>query len=104
MAALSNSRAMRIFEQNLNDLIWRGYALENLQGALQLWKDNKDNKSEEFWQQTILQNPVVLSQVFAFPVVVVEDKAFIGGKKVDNTGGNIGIFCWPITSAITWLW
>jgi hypothetical protein len=92
MAALSNFRAMRIFEQNLNDLIWRGYAIENLQGALKLWTESKDNKDEEFWQQTILQNPVILSQVFAFPVVIREDKAYVSGKSVNNKGGNLADF------------
>jgi hypothetical protein len=59
-----------IFETNLNDLIWKGYAIENLRGALQIWEENKENEDEEFWQRTILENPVVLSQVFAFPIVI----------------------------------
>jgi len=31
----------------------------------------------------------VLSQLFSFPVVVLKDKAYVGGKGIENTGGNL---------------
>lgn len=37
----------------------------------------------------------VLEQVFALPVVVIQQKAFVGGKSVANTGGLWRTSLWP---------
>lgn len=71
--------------QKLNTLIGIG----SLKTALAVWNENKDNSSEEFWQKTLSKFSFVLSQIFSFPVIVLKDKAYVGGKSIDNTHGNL---------------
>ena len=55
--------------------------------ALSYWKQNQNNDSEEFWQQSLEDRSYVLSQVFAYPVVVIGSKAYAGGKQITNRSG-----------------
>lgn len=66
--------------------------LTQLKSFEEIWLNNKDNKYEEFWQQTLNQYSWVISQVFSIPVFLFAGKAYVGGKWVDNTGGNITDF------------
>lgn len=36
-----------------------------------------------------MENSIILSQVFSYPIILLEDSAYTGGKKIDNTGGNL---------------
>jgi len=63
--------------------------LNSLKNVLEIWKENKENSSEEFWQQVFSQNSFLFAQIFAFPVVIIKGKAYVGGKGISNTGGNI---------------
>ncbi|WP_434685944.1 Shedu immune nuclease family protein [Pseudanabaena minima] len=71
--------------QKLNAAIGLG----NLKSILSIWQVNQENNSEEFWQQTLAQNSFVFAQIFSFPVIIVGNKAYLGGKNFGNTGGNI---------------
>jgi Domain of unknown function (DUF4263) len=42
-----------------------------------------------FYDHASTKYPFVLSQVFAVPVIVLKGKAYVGGKSIKNTGGNI---------------
>jgi hypothetical protein len=74
--------------QRMNSLV----GLSALKEALATWEANQSNADEEFWQRTLQQHAFVLSQVFAFPTVVIEEKAYFGGKRVDNKGGQVADF------------
>lgn len=63
--------------------------LEALTKALQTWRDRNHESNEEFWQNTLSDDAFVLEQVFSVPCAVVKGKAYVGGKTVLNTGGNI---------------
>lgn len=63
--------------------------LRSLRVALQLWKENARNPNEEFWQQSLTQHSFVLEYVFSWPITIVKDKAYVGGKSVLNEGGKI---------------
>lgn len=63
--------------------------LESLKQALRTWDANASNADEEFWQQALTEHSFVLEQVFSWPTMVVKGKAYVGGKSVLNTGGNI---------------
>lgn len=63
--------------------------LASLKDALKTWDANASNADEEFWQQTLTEHSFVLEQVFSWPTTVVNGKAYVGGKSVLNTGGNI---------------
>jgi hypothetical protein len=57
--------------------------------ALELWEANKENADEEFWHQALTARPFLLNQLLAAPVVIEQDKAYVGGKGVSNTGGKV---------------
>lgn len=63
--------------------------ISTLKASLQIWSENRDNCDEEFWQKTFENYSFVLSQIFAHPVIIVKEKAYLGGKSVSNTGGNL---------------
>jgi hypothetical protein len=92
MALLTNSRAMLIYRETFEETLWRGYYLGNLRGLLEVWEVNKDNDDEEYWQRTLTENSVVLSQVFSLPVLILQGKAYVGGTGIDRTGANIADF------------
>lgn len=71
--------------QKLSSLVGLGA----LDSCLSIWRNNADNVSEEFWQRTFEDNSFVLSQMFAYPVVVIKGKAYVGGKSIDNKGGEL---------------
>ena len=45
--------------------------------------------NEEHWQSLFKNNPWILSQIFSYPVTLYQDKAYVGGKAIDNTHGNV---------------
>lgn len=63
--------------------------LAAMKAALLRWEQNQNNSSEEFWQTLLTDHVAVLSQVFAYPILVVATKAYVGGKRFDNKGGKI---------------
>ena len=60
-----------------------------LKQALTTWQNHSTNTSEEYWQKTLSENSFVLSQVFSLPVVLIAEKAHVGGKNIQNTGGKL---------------
>ncbi len=71
--------------QKLNSLV----GLSNLKKCYDAWLTNASNSTEEFWQQLFLSNSFILSQIFSFPILLIKDKAYVGGKTIENTGGNL---------------
>lgn len=52
--------------------------------------ENLDNDKEEFWQSNILKEyQYIISQIFACPYTIYQDKAYVGGKRLDNSNGNV---------------
>ncbi len=69
-----------------------------LKEALAHWQRNQSNNSEEFWQSSLSERTYVLSQAFAYPIIVIGSKAYVGGKQISNKGGNIVDFLAAIES------
>lgn len=63
--------------------------LSALKNALAEWETNADNSSEAFWQRTLSKHTFVLSHLFAHPVVVIRERAYVGGKAIDDHGGSL---------------
>lgn len=64
--------------------------LEKLRRIVDIIRDNLENSSEEFWQTEVFKaNQWVLAQIFACPCTIFAEKAYVGGKGIDNTRGNI---------------
>ncbi len=84
-AAASRLAAMQPDDlPNLTALL--GVAL--LKGALADWTTNMVNPSEEFWQRAFAERVYVLSQVYAYPIVFIGKKAYVGGKQIQNVGAS----------------
>jgi hypothetical protein len=73
--------------------------LANLKAVLNVWRSNATNNDEEFWQKTLSKYAFVLSQLFAYPVVVIHGKAYVGGKRLDNKHGNLVDFLGRVSSS-----
>jgi hypothetical protein len=63
--------------------------LANLKIFLNEWDAHRGEKKEEYWQTLFARHSSVLSQLFAYPVLLIKDKAYLGGKDLTNTGGHI---------------
>jgi hypothetical protein len=63
--------------------------IARLKKALTLWEVDRYNDDEEFWQHMFSENTFLLSQLFSYPVIILKGKAYVGGKGIENTGGNI---------------
>ena len=73
--------------------------LANMRSVLRTWSEHADNAEEEFWQQLFAQHSFVLSQLFAYPVVLIGQKAYVGGKGLSNSGGKIVDFLYRIDTS-----
>jgi hypothetical protein len=63
--------------------------LAALKEALEYWRRNQSNGSEEFWQKALSERTYVLSQTFSYPIILIGTKAYVGGKQLSNTGANL---------------
>jgi len=61
--------------------------LGTLKRVLAVWDREKNSRKEKFWQRTLKQNPFVLSQVLAAPLVIIDGTMYVGGKGIENVGG-----------------
>ncbi|OIN59807.1 Shedu immune nuclease family protein [Arsenicibacter rosenii] len=81
-------------EMTLNELkqLHSMSGISQLKNVLKIWDENRTNDSEEFWQRLFESNSWVISQIFSAPAVLLCEKAYVGGKRFDNKGGNIADF------------
>jgi len=94
---ITETSSLDSLKKGLNDLeddnlqeLTSSLNIEKLQRILKLMSDNLENNSEEFWQTEVFkENQWVLAQIFACPCTIFSDKAYVGGKGIDNTGGNL---------------
>jgi hypothetical protein len=92
MQVVTKAEAMFLFLDQLEPIVWRGYqayGVDALQKVLEVWESNQTTSSEAFWQDLFNQYPFVVSQVLSYPIVMVRGKAYVGGKTVDDTGGQV---------------
>jgi hypothetical protein len=60
-----------------------------LDGLLATWRANLLNADEGWWQSQFEENAWVLPQIFGQPFVMLQGQAFMGGKRIDNSGGHV---------------
>lgn len=84
LACAERCRAMLVFKEHLEEVVWMGHSAKRLIDILVTWNDNRQNNDEQFWQLTFNENNYVLSQVFAVPVVFVQERAYVGGMKMNR--------------------
>lgn len=57
--------------------------------ALAIWEASSTVSDEEFWHKLFKKNPQLLAQIVPECLVQIADKAYVGGKGLDNSGGKI---------------
>src|SRR6266496_486391 len=50
---------------------------------------NLGNNDEGYWQDLLRRESWVISQIYATPMIIVREQAYVGGKSIDNRGGSI---------------
>jgi hypothetical protein len=61
--------------------------ISKLDALLDEWDANRINADEGFWQDLLTRNAWVFSQLTGSPVVLLKERAYIGGKGINNKGG-----------------
>lgn len=93
------ARAMTVFKEALQPVVWMGHSAKRIIDVLAIWDQNKSNSDEGFWQQTFKESPYVLSQLFASPMVFVQDNASIAGQNIDRTGSKFVDYLYAMESS-----
>jgi len=57
--------------------------------VLEFWTKNKNNNQESNWHDFFVEHNWVLSQCFSLPFIFLKDKAYAGGKALNNRNGSI---------------
>ena len=84
MGCVERCRAMLLFKEHLEDVVWIGQSAKRVVDILRTWDGNKQNPDEGFWQITLRENVYAISQVFAVPLVFIKDTAYVGGMNIDR--------------------
>lgn len=82
------SKALAVLDPARLPAVTALIGLSALKNALEEWEGNETNDSESFWQKTLARHAFVLSHLFAHPVVVIRERAYLGGKALDDKGGS----------------
>jgi len=77
----------------------RSVDLSKLDALLVEWDANEGNNDEDYWQDLLTRNAWVFSQLTGSPVVLLQERAYIGGKGISNTGG--GMVDYLLANALT---
>jgi Domain of unknown function (DUF4263) len=77
------ARAMLIFKEHIEDVVRMGTSAKRLIDILGVWDSNKNNGNETFWQIKLKENTYALSQIFAVPLVFIQESAYVGGMNID---------------------
>jgi hypothetical protein len=96
LAWATNARAVPELVRLLEELGHEALAKLNnavsvsaLKESLEVWRSHRQESSEEFWHQFLTSRSFLLEQMFSWPCTIVAEKAYVGGKNVQNTGGHI---------------
>lgn len=67
--------------------------LVTLEVLISKYKENlQKNLGESYWQKFFSANPFILSLVFSFPIIKVQEQFFVGGRKATGAGDKIADF------------
>lgn len=81
------NRLVELLERR--SMIEFGWAMRvaELKSAISEMEDLLSSGAEEEWQKFLEENSSILEQVFSWPVSVIQNRAYVGGKSVSNSGG-----------------
>jgi hypothetical protein len=84
IALTSNSTASRTASPALSSRV-----ISTLDDLLQIWYRERSNPKEDFWHRLFVERPEALVLALEGRAYTLKSKCYVGGKGVDNTGGNI---------------
>lgn len=99
MACAERCRSMMVFKEYLEEVVWIGQSARRLIDVLQAWDSNQTNSDEQYWHELLTENSYILSQVFSVPVLFVQDKAYVGGMRLDRTDARFVDFLYSSESS-----
>lgn len=82
------ARIMLLFKQHLEEVVWMGQGVSRILEGLATWDGNRENSDEAFWQKTLTENSYILNQVFAAPLIFIQQKAYVGGMNIKGSGAS----------------
>lgn len=86
---LAQARSLLVFERQFADVTFAGHESNaHFIRAIQFWNSSRE-ADEATWQGFLTERPWLLSVLAASPVVLVQDRAYIGGKSIDDRGGSV---------------
>lgn len=89
----NNDRLIEVLPQIDTQTLNVATNIENLKRIYSTMQQNMANDKEaEFWQPFFEQNAWILSQLFHAPVMFFQGKRYVGGKGLDNHGGQFTDF------------
>lgn len=75
------------------EIVDNKYLQETLKKYKALMKAKKETKTvEKKWQTFLKENSWIFSSIFAQPVILYQDEAYVGGKTIDNKNGKFNDF------------
>ncbi|SIC78137.1 Uncharacterised protein [Mycobacteroides abscessus subsp. abscessus] len=89
---IAKFRSMLVFTEHIEDLAWRGYfnyGVDVIDKALTAWDTSEKKEPERYWQRFLKEQPYLINLIFPGPVAIRKGEAYLGGKKIDNTGGRL---------------
>ena len=101
LKALSTSESVEKLKQVLESIdvetlnsISTCARIAQLEEAIRLFEENINaGRDEEFWQKDVFEkHQWILAQIFSLPCTLFQSKAYVGGKGIDNAGGNVADF------------
>ena len=78
-----------MFKEHLEEPLMMAQSARRIVDVLRIWQGNKTNDLEAFWQRTFRENVYAISQVFAVPVVLIGDGAYVGGMSVNRSSAKL---------------
>lgn len=66
--------------------------LARLQRFCRELEENADNDDEGYWQRTLNANGWAIAQVYAVPIMLIDQQVYVGGKRITNRSGNTADF------------
>lgn len=61
----------------------------SLKDAIAIWNGSKENALEEYWQNLFERCPAAIAQLFPRSMLQIGKKCYVGGKALNNSGGNL---------------
>jgi len=55
-------------------------------------EDHLESAGEPYWQDLFTRESWAISQIYAYPLVIVGSQVYVGGKRITNRGGHVADF------------